>query len=152
MRLDVTPFLDVPHVDGGRTMDGADCFGLARLVVHHVAGVWLDEWSGTTSRFAIAHRLQAEAASHGWREIPIGEERHLDFVLMTGVIGKGLAARTAPLHVGVVVEPGWMIDSEAERGPLVRAFRDTATARKHHTVGGRVIGVFRPEALEGWTP
>jgi len=38
-------YKDVPYVDGGRTMMGADCWGIVRLVLIQEYGVpWLPSW------------------------------------------------------------------------------------------------------------
>ncbi|WP_333822867.1 NlpC/P60 family protein [Pinisolibacter sp.] len=149
--IDARRWLRVPFRLGGRDPAiGLDCWGLYRAIVAEAAGVVLDEHGGLGAYPAIARRLTDEAAAAGWRRIEPGAERPLDLVLMTGLVRGGDGrTRSAPLHVGCVVMPGLMIDTEETTGVMVRAFRDTALRRALPTVTPRLLGLHRPAALEG---
>lgn len=131
---------------GGRQRPAVDCYGLYRLIVGEQLGIWLDEFGGVESRFSIA-RTMAVADDLGWVPVQAGDERPFDLVMMRGVVGEGRAARSAPLHVGCVIEPGRMIDIEETTGVMVRAYRNTERFSAMPTVLNRVTGLFRPVAL-----
>lgn len=145
-------WMAIPYEDGGRGIDGADCWGLHRLIVAEVTGRWLGEWSGQTDALEIARTMKGQQAEGGWREVPAGDERLCDLVLMTGVAGSGGAARVVPMHVGTVIHEPWMLDVEIGRSPMLRAYRAGAGVPVHPRMGRRLLGVYRPAALEDWTP
>ncbi len=72
--------------------------------------------------------------------MPAGEEREFDLVQMSGIVGKGAAARAVPWHCGCLVRPGLMMDIEENNGALVRELT-------HPNVVKRVLGTYRPVAL-----
>lgn len=148
--IDVRAWLRIPFVAGGRDPAiGLDCWGLYRAIVVEVGGVLLDEHGDVVAHPPIARRLAAERRASHWREIEAGGEHPLDLVLMTGLV-TGPEGRThaAPLHVGCVIEPGLMIDTEETTGVMVRAFRDTTRRRALPTVAPRLLGLYRHAALE----
>lgn len=134
---------------GGRVAPFVDCWGLYRLIVQARARVWLGEFSGVESPMAIARTMADETTGPNWVPVLFGEERELDMVMMRGAIGRGRAARPAPLHVGCVIAPGRMIDIEEVTGVMIRNYRDTAYSSALPTVAQRVTGIFRPIALAG---
>ncbi len=162
-------WMAIPYADGGRSADGVDCYGLHRMIVGELTGVWLAEWSGTTDALEIARTLAGERAEGGWRKVDEGDERVADLVLMTGVAGAGMAARVVPMHVGTVLQPPMMMDIEIGRsamvGPIGRhpAYRSTrgwdgacsaSTGRPHWRAGdhdepGMIIGRAYPEPITG---
>lgn len=143
----VPDYLRLRFAMGGRDRPTVDCWGLYRLIVGEQTGKWLAEFEGVESRLAIARTLAREGSSSSWTAVPAGEERELDLVLMRGLIGKGKETATAPMHVGCVTKPGWVLHIEESVGVLHQAFRSTSTALAHPNVGPRVLGIYRPEAL-----
>ena len=148
--IDARRWLRIPFLAGGRDPSvGLDCWGLYRAIVAEVGGVVLDEHGDVVAHPPIARRLAAERRASHWREVEAGAERPLDLVLMTGLIADGEGrTHAAPLHVGCVIEPGLMIDTEETTGVMVRAFRDTSRRRVLPTVAPRVLGLYRHVALE----
>lgn len=149
--LDPARWLTIPFRLGGRDRcSGLDCWGLYREIVAEVAGVALDEHGGVAGYPAIARRLADERSASDWRRIEPGDERGLDLVLMSGLVRDASGrTRSAPLHVGCVVEPGLMIDIEETTGIMVRAYRDTLRRAALPTVVPRVLGLYRHHTLEG---
>ena len=138
--IPVRDYIRLRFAIGGRERPAVDCWGLYRLIVGELRGVWLADYEGVESGLAIARTLRREEGT--WIRVATGAERPLDLVLMNG-----MAERGAPQHVGCVLEPGRMIDIEETTGVMVRAFRDTERFRALPTVRHRVLGVFRPESL-----
>lgn len=148
--IDVRTWLRIPFVAGGRDPAiGLDCWGLYRAIVARAAGVDLDEHGDVVAHASVARRLAAERREAHWRPIEAGDERTFDLVLMTGLVDRDRRLVAAPLHVGCVIEPGSMIDTEETTGVMVRAYRDTALRRALPTVVPRFLGLYRHAALEG---
>jgi len=140
-------YLRLGFLMGGRARPAVDCYGLYRLIVGERLGVWIDEFGGVETPYAIARTMASGGTRPGWLTVAAGDERPFDMVMMRGVVGEGRAARSAPLHVGCVIEPGRMIDIEETTGVMVRAYRDTARFSALPTVVNRVTGLFRPAVL-----
>jgi hypothetical protein len=96
--------IGVPFIDHGRTMEGADCLGWARLVYALRAPQieWPDEhaYDGTDSEDAatIARLMDMARESGDWIKIEKGEERELDII--------EIRVHGYPDHIGVVLAPG----------------------------------------------
>lgn len=140
-------YLRLGFLKGGRERPAVDCWGLYRLIVGEARGVWLAEFEGHAEPLRIARTASREAEGGGWVPVAAGEERPLDAVLMTGLLGEGRATMAAPIHVGCVIGPGRLIDIEESGGVKVRAFRNTITMRAAPAVANRVRGIFRPAVL-----
>lgn len=145
----VASYLGLAYRPAGRERPAVDCWGLYRLILGEVFGLWLGEFSGLEAPLAIARTARHEAEAGEWLRLAPGEERAGDAVLMTGLLGSGRATLSAPIHVGCVLEPGRLIDIEATSGVLVRAYHATTRFRAAPEVANRVVGLFRPKALAG---
>lgn len=150
-------YVTLSYKMGGRERPEVDCYGLYRLFVGEQFGEWLDDYSGHTSSVSITKKLVRERANGNWSEIARrdGErlvyktdERVGDLVLMRDVFGRGDRAIVVPFHCGVVVEDGIVMEILNVKGVLTRPFRDTLRHRAYATVVNRVIGVYRPAALQ----
>lgn len=137
-------YLRLRFAMGGRVRPAVDCWGLYRLIIGERAGLWLDEFGGNESRFAIARTMTAEVPGTGWATVTAGEEREFDMVLMRGLVGEGRATASVAMHVGCVVAPETMIDIEDVSGVMVRAFRGE---RARPEMRNRVLGIYRPLGL-----
>lgn len=102
-------FVGLPYAEGARGPDAWDCWGLFWLVLHEQFGVEVPAYEGIcwnrndrASRVAADRHFRDEVEAH-WIEIPAGWEQP----------GDGIALNIAgrPLHVGIVVEQGWMLHS-----------------------------------------
>lgn len=145
--IPVERYLRLSFAKGGRERPAVDCWGLYRLIVGELRGIWLAEFEGHEEPMAIARTAEQEASGGSWLKIAPGDERAFDAVLMTGLLGEGRGTLSAPIHVGCVIEPGRLIDIEETGGVKVRAFRSTSTMRARPEVANRVVGIFRPAAL-----
>jgi len=140
-------YLRLGFQKGGRARPAVDCWGLYRLIVGEITGLWLSEFAGHEEPMRIARTAAREADAPSWVRVAPGDERGLDAVLMTGLAGEGRGTLMAPIHVGCVLEPGRMIDIEETGGVKVRVFRTTTRLRATPDVANRVRGIFRPAVL-----
>lgn len=138
-------YLRLEFLRGGRERPQVDCWGLYRLIVGEMRGVWLDEFGDVETPLGVARTMAGEAKA--WLPVAPGAERELDLVLMFGIAGAGRDRVAAPQHVGCVVEPGLMIDIEDSMGVMIRPFRSTLTRAAMPSVANRVRGIFRPAVL-----
>lgn len=145
--IPIENYLRLGFQKGGRERPAVDCWGLYRLLVGELRGVWLSEFEGHEEPLRIARTAAREAADGGWLPVPAGDELPFDAVLMTGLLGEGRGTLSAPIHVGCVIGPGRLIDIEESGGVKVRAFRNTTTMRAVPAVANRVRGIFRPAVL-----
>lgn len=109
-------FLEVPYLDRGRTMDGADCWGLSMLVR---ASLGLPDIPLAVD----TDRTTLQAMQREFRRISEGLDR--------GVLRPGALAAVfrgpAFLHVGVVVEADgrlWVLETNPGAGPCLRRVAD----------------------------
>ena len=103
-------FIGIPFVPGGRTREGADCWGLVCLVYQQVYAITLPAYPIAWSSRADWPRL-TEAIEQGRRDwTPIARE--------TAMLGDAvvLAIAGAPLHVGIVAGTDPLRMLHAEQG------------------------------------
>lgn len=133
------------RADDGRRV----CWILYRHIVRETAGISLPEYEGVEDAAEISRIMRGEQISRRWLPVAPRDERPLDLVLMRGQVGHGREARLAPMHVGCVTRPGWMLDAEEGTGVMHRCFRETLTSEAHPKVRHRFIGVYRSRLLLG---
>lgn len=135
-------YAGIPYVDGGRAADGADCWGLVRLVYAAEAGIALPAHSEISSKDlrAIARAIGDEQRGEVWRRIDHGDvPRPLDLAVMTAPGGK------VPIHLGVY----GIVDDE---GRILHSEIETAAAwtrLRHPALSGRLLGFWRHRDLVG---
>lgn len=129
---------------GGRVPPRLDCWGLYRWLVGSETGIWLPEHPGLAGSHEIVRAAKHHESRPEWNPVPLGDERPLDLVLLQAL---GKDGRHHRGHVGCVLEPGWMVDSEAVSGISQRAYRDTDRWSAHPVVARRVCGIYRPKEL-----
>jgi len=137
----VNAYTGTPYVAGGRSRDGADCWGLFRLVQKDRWGRDLPlfdgmAWSKETSD-EIARVMSENRGS--WR--PIWEKSSPTEPLPDELVeqpGDGLLIRmrARPIHVATVVAPGWMLHTDEGHDALPERFRSEKW--KH-----RIVGIYR---------
>lgn len=126
-------FVEVPYLEGGSSYDGMDCWGLLERVWADVVGCPLPpypgprEWRGAGRSVAEA----AEAYAARFIEVPEGQEREFDAVLIT--------TGGRPAHVGVVTAPGWMLQMEEGSNVTFERYRPSLIW------GTRIAGFYRFE-------
>lgn len=88
-------YVGIPYVWRGRSFDGADCWGLVRLIYEREFGVILPMYSdaGGTQEHPPSEAFEDGLASDGWVEVD-------DPDVGTGVL---LRVRSAEIHCGICV-------------------------------------------------
>lgn len=127
----VNRFIDIPFKVGGRDFDGCDCWGLFALVSREVCGVELPDYGGVVwAPEADDAAVARDAARHASLFAPV-DPTHAR-------AGDGLLLRMAgvPMHVGVVVCPGWMLHVEHGVGAVLEQYDAMQWKR-------RVLGIYR---------
>lgn len=109
-------FLEVPYLDEGRTLAGADCWGLSMLARVAMGLPDIPLAAGTT-----------RDTVHGMQQ----EFRRVSAALARDVVQPGALAavfkRGAFVHVGVVVEADgrlWVLETNPGVGPCLRRIAD----------------------------
>jgi len=90
-----------PYKIGARGEDGCfDCYGLARHIQLELAGIDMPDvaFAEPTTR-AQAEAMLSHPERQAWDEIPEGEARELDLVLMGNVAKRDF-------HLGTFIKPG----------------------------------------------
>lgn len=137
--VDLASYVGVPFLDKGRSIEGADCWGLVRIVYRELLGLELPSFTEDyASRFELEEisRVMREEASR-WESIPPGREALLD------VAGFWVWKPGKMTHVGIVAGGGRMLH-------LPAPFRDgsyttsAVESYRHRVWRGRLMGFFRP--------
>lgn len=128
-------YLDIPWKELGRNRDGADCWGLYRLVMKEQFGIELPAYDGAGYQDGedlteVSALIDSQLVD--WREVPQGSELVGDAVLIR-VMGE-------PIHIGMVVGPGRMLHIK----PGVGASVDRYTSLNFRN---RIIGFFRHRSI-----
>lgn len=107
----------VPFVDNGRSMKGADCWGLVCLVYASELGLLLPEYAGeyadTRDHKRIISLIEFERPK--WDPIPDGEQEEFDLI--------SLCIENRPWHVGIVLDQENMIHTLPAIGVNVISYR-----------------------------
>ena len=102
-------YVGIPWQTRGRAHDGADCWGLVRLIYREVLSVeidcLIDRYTPAMKAHDIAGLVSVAAASGQW--VKIASEDHAQFDVAVFSLG-GLDN-----HVGVITGPGMMIHAQA---------------------------------------
>lgn len=123
-------YVGIPYRTRGRDRSGCDCWGLLALVFRERFGWTIDgpdlEWKHGDDPAALGAGVRQYAS--GFSEVRRGEERVGDGVL--------LRLRGHPLHVGLVLTPGWMLHTHETADSCIESYdRPTWT--------NRVLGFYR---------
>jgi len=101
-------YLGIPFKLNGADRHGCDCVGLCQLVMEEQAKVVVgrsDIYVGDL-RTLDPKTVQSHVGVPPWTKIiGHGEERAYDWALLWAIRGRS----TAPLHVGIVTAPGWLL-------------------------------------------
>lgn len=127
------PYIGLPYLSGGRTRAGVDCWGLLNLVWAERFGLMLPSYDGPLWQKGASAKDVAAAASAfsaNFKQIEPGQEREGDGLLlrMLGV----------PLHVALVVAPGWMLHVEDNNDSCLETYRSFQWEK-------RILGFYRHE-------
>lgn len=129
----VAEYVGLPFAEHGRDRSGVDCWGLIRLVLAARFGVrvpsYVGDYTSTIDQDELGRLMRGEMAP--WREVT-GREHIGDGVL--------LRVRGQPIHVGLVVAPGWMLHIERGIDSVIERYDGNRWAK-------RLIGIFRHESM-----
>lgn len=133
----VERYLEVPYRRRGRSMAGADCFGLVWLILKDECGIVMPDytWVDPKDRLAFAAEIRANSVDWIWAPVAASEARAFDVVPMSGPGGE---------HVGIMVSPVHMLHTQAESGPACEPLSEPGIRlrlvpqgapilRRHHT-------------------
>ena len=123
--FDSNRYISIPYVDGGRTEAGADCWGLVRLIYQNEFDIELPGHDGIDRGSRADAELAEYMAAHreNWERVRVPEVG--DIVLMR------LAGE--PIHVGVVIAPGYFIHARADADVVAEKY---ASTRWSHRIEG----------------
>jgi cell wall-associated NlpC family hydrolase len=137
-------YVGVPFLDLGRDLRGCDCWGLVRLVMKEMGQVTLPclatGYGSEADHRKVFDEIERERSSQEWVEIPRGEEKAFDVAEMTCPTRYDGRWDFAPLHVGIVVSPGWMLHTERATMSRLMRCNDPKMAK-------RIIGFWRNRQL-----
>lgn len=123
-------FVGIPYLDKGRSVVGLDCWGLLWMVYRELRGIELPSYAESyvtgADRQAMARLIAGEMDD--WQEIPAGQEKPFDGVLMRE--GK------FPRHIGIVTQPGMLLHVEQGETSRIERYRSGILAN-------RIVGFFR---------
>lgn len=103
------PYLGVPFEDGGRSLDGCDCWGLVRLIYARELRIELPSYGETSATDLIraARAIGAGKDGEAWQDVPAGQLQPFDVVVMR------YAGRQLVGHVGLAINPLTVLHVEA---------------------------------------
>jgi hypothetical protein len=131
----VKPYQKIPYVDGGRTMEGADCWGLLRLIMLREKGIELPLYAELAYEHGKrSHEIGQFMSEHteGWQEIDIKQVRAFD--------GLWIRMRGEGIHVALAISEREMIHTEEGADVVITDFRDYRWNR-------RILKAYRHERL-----
>lgn len=109
-------YIGIEYEDYGRAAAGADCWGLVRMVLAEQAGIAVPSWS---TRYetdenpdGLVELIGEQKIAGTWRRIAPTDERPLDLVELTQPVMAAGRWKFLPLHIGIVVIPGWLLHVE----------------------------------------
>ena len=121
-------YIGVPFVDGGRDIDGLDCWGLVRLIYANELDVVLPSYGEISAADLIRVARSIGAGQEGWT--PVDEPQAFDVVVMR------FYGRSWTGHVGIMVDGKSMIHTE-------KATDVACVPVNHFTVRDRISSIRR---------
>lgn len=128
------PYIRVPFKDRGRSMLGADCWGLACLVYQNELGIilpdYLDCYEHTEQKFLLTKLIKAEREAK-WINPETPKPFDIAIVKYAGL----------PFHVGIVTK----------RGRMIHCAKDVGTSHPSYLAmdwKNKVIGFARHEQMQ----
>lgn len=134
----INKYVGIPFKVHGRTSEGADCYGLVKLVLAQEKAIFLPEFHSDYEKITdydrIANALSRESADDLWTEVLKGQERPLD-IMIANMMG-------FPMHCGIV----------AYKNHVLHLIEGSNAVCENYTRGkwsspGRIVGFFRHKEL-----
>lgn len=135
-------YLGLPWIDRGRTMAGADCWGLVKLVLAREAGITIDDWlipADASDRVAATIRAEMTGTTWGHQVAGPRAAATFDVVVMRPTVGR------LPLHLGVVAGHDCLLHSEIDTGAAL-------TRLSGQLVASRLVSIHRHMTLVRTSP
>jgi cell wall-associated NlpC family hydrolase len=123
-------YIGIPFVSNGRTMEGCDCYGLARLVLRNEYGVELPELSGDYGNALNA----AETARLFAEKRPVLAAEKLPGP-QEGAVAV-ITERGRPCHLGIAAGGGFVLHTGVKTGSVCQR-------ESHPALRGRIEGYYR---------
>lgn len=120
-------YMAIPYVDGGRDMEGCDCWGLLRLIYADHLNIVLPEHSDVSAFDLMAVFKRVRDDRKEWQAVK--EPEPFDGVLMNERPNSPVIS-----HIGIVTPCGRVMHTNALHGVRVQSFEELAS---------RVMGVYR---------
>ena len=125
----VGKYIGIPFVSNGRTLEGCDCYGLVRLVLHNEYGIELPELSDNYNddlNYKETARLFADNVPVlAAEKINKPEEKAVVIITEHGV----------PAHVGIVAGNGYILHTGNKTGSVCQR-------ESHPGLRGRIEGYY----------
>lgn len=127
----VAEYVGIPYAEKGRDHSGCDCWGLLNLVWEERLGGPLPPYHGVRwQKHGNAARIGPQAAAYASQFEPVvpGNEQLGDGIL--------IRMRGHPLHVGLVVDKGWMLHAHEAADACLEQYGNDEWSR-------RILGFYR---------
>lgn len=121
----VAEYVGIPFATYGRDRSGIDCWGLFALVWKEKLGRELPPYDGAHfHEDCVVRDIGRDALAYAglFQPIEAGNERLGDGIL--------IRVRGFPLHLAMVVAPGWMLHVEMHTDSCLSRYRDFAWERR----------------------
>lgn len=110
--IDLSEYIGIPFLAGGRDRAGCDCWGLLRLIYQERMGLLLPAYTGYDDPLSAQAAALIQEGRTDWQVVESPEP--MDAVLFK-VAGR-------PNHIGLVVAPGQMIHSAAGKDSCIESY------------------------------
>ena len=122
-------YVGLPFVDGGRSINGSDCWGLVRLVLKEQCGIDVPSYGEIAAKelMRVARQMARDSDGDCWRLVHAPDT--FDVVLMTAPKVRG----RVPAHVGVMVDPARVLHIEEATDSVI-------VPLTHPAIRNRVLG------------
>ncbi|MEW6263388.1 MAG: NlpC/P60 family protein [Thermodesulfobacteriota bacterium] len=133
----VSSYIGLPFREAGRERStGLDCWGLVRLVLAEKLGLDLPSFEGVAYRkgcdmAALGETMREFRRCLHWAPVLQGQEECFDLIW--------LRTAGAPIHVGLVVAPGWMLHVEQGCDSVIESYTGLRWKR-------RILEILRPSS------
>lgn len=139
----ISPYVGLPFVDGGRSLDGVDCEGICRLIMRDMAGDPPIPDYGMLSAhglLAVSHAIAEGSVLSPWVPVARNALKPFDWVLMTARARVDGRPRSIVLHLGIMITESLMLHVE-------EATHSVVIAVDHYLIRNRLVCFVRHEAL-----
>lgn len=135
-------YIGIPFIDRGRDLDGCDCWGLVRLVMQDRVQVTLDSLQVSESDYqSVMAEIASAQQTSEWISVDQDCECTFDVAEMSWPVRINGQWRHEPLHVGIIVAPGWLLHTERSTAAMLSPYTSDLRIKR------RIIGFWRHREL-----